>query len=277
MERVIVGFDGSRRAESALDWVTDRAHRHPVLLDIVAVAHMFASDRSEVQERLEEAEARMRARMPDAPVESHLLDGTMPGTLVNAARDADLLVVGIDREHHPVRTALKGWMPLRVAMRAQRSTCLVPGGWSPSDGPVFVGVDEDTSDKALRFAANEAAETRSTLRVVHAWSEERAPARGSTAVLTAARVHAEHGVLLRHAAERAREGHRGLHVETDLIYEDDPANVLRSLAADGSLVVLGTHGRGLLSGAMAGSVAQSLVWDVRSPVCIIPDDERSSD
>ena len=276
MERIMVGFDGSRAAESALDWVTDRAHRHPVLLDIVAVANMFGSDRSDAQKRLEDAEARMRSRMAETPIESHLLDGTMPGTLVNAARDAELLVVGIDREHHPVRTALKGWMPLRVAVRAQRPACLVPGGWSANDGPVFVGVDEDSSDEAVLFAAKEAAEMRATLRVVHAWSEDRPRSRGSSAVLTAARVHAEHGLLLRRAAVRAREGHRGLHVETDLIYEDDPANVLRALASDGSLVVLGTHGRGLLSGAMAGSVAQGVVWDLRSPVCIIPDDERSA-
>src|SRR6478609_2370809 len=156
MERIIVGFDRSRAAESALDWVTDRAHRHAVLIDVVAVANMFSSDRGDAGEHLADAEARMRARLPDTPIESHLLDGTMPGTLVNAARGADLLVVGIDRAHHPVRTALKGWMPLRVAVHAQRPTCLVPAGWSANDGPVFVGVDEDSSDEALRFAADEA-------------------------------------------------------------------------------------------------------------------------
>ncbi|MFH8250180.1 universal stress protein [Microbacterium sp. B2969] len=275
MERIVIGFDGSPGAESALDWVTDRAHRHPVLIDLVGVANMFASDRTGALERLEDAEARMRSRLPGTAVESHLVDGTMPGTLVHAARSADLLVIGIDREHL-VRTAVKGWMPLRVAVRSHLPTCLVPGGWSAADGPVFVGVDEDSSDAALLFAAAEAAEATSTLRIVHAWSEEHPVRSGSLVVMTAPRTRADHERLMRRATEKARETHQGLTVESDLIHEDDAANLLRSLTTGGSLVVLGTHGRGLLSGAMAGSVAQKVLWDLRAPVCVVPDENRSS-
>jgi nucleotide-binding universal stress UspA family protein len=80
--------------------------------------------------------------------------------------------------------------------------------------------------------------------------------------------------LLRRAAQRAQQAFPDLRIETDLICEDDPANVLRSLAAEGALVVLGTHGRGLVAGALSGSVARGVMWELSGPVCVVPDAEH---
>ena len=41
MERIVLGYEGSPAAESALDWITDRLVRRSGLVDVIVIANMF--------------------------------------------------------------------------------------------------------------------------------------------------------------------------------------------------------------------------------------------
>ena len=63
--------------------------------------------------------------------------------------------------------------------------------------------------------------------------------------------------------------HPGLVVEATLV-RDNPAAALTSQAPRSSLVVIGTHRRGLLTGWLLGSVAWDLVGELGDPICVVP-------
>ena len=50
----------------------------------------------------------------------------------------------------------------------------------------------------------------------------------------------------------------------------DPGAALLSEADRSSLLVIGTHHRGVLEGALLGSVEQSVLSHTRTPVCVVP-------
>lgn len=123
---------------------------------------------------------------------------------------------------------------------------------------------------AIETALDLGAALRSPPRmtIVHVWSgaESRMPeltlktdAEGSSArLLQEARTH---GLALEHAAEfLARLEKRGIAADAWMMH-GPVAETIAKTAGDGDfdLVVMGTHGRGGLSGAILGSVAEKVV------------------
>lgn len=269
MERIVLGYDGSPAAESALDWITDRVARRTGLVEVIVIANMFLSSEADTDELRDRAEQRLRMRVPALPVETTAIDGLMPGALVHAARDADLLVVGVDRGH-PVKAAWHGWMPQRVSSSAATPTCVVPRGWSPTAGPVAVGLDDDdSSTAAVDFAAAEARADSHELRVVHAWATAVEPADGASLPTPRRRMLAQHQAYAAATAERIRRAHPSLDVQVELA-QSNPSAMLTTAARDSALVVIGTHGHGILTGGLIGSVALDLIGTVHAPVCVVP-------
>ncbi|MEN2740362.1 universal stress protein [Microbacterium sp. X-17] len=271
MERIVLGYDGSRGADAALAWVADRVRKRPARVEVVIVANMFGADRSEVRGHLEHAERELRSQTPAFPVETHYYDGTMPRTLVDAAEGADLLVIGLSHAH-PLRAALHGWMPFRISAQSSAKTCIVPESWAPRDGAVVVGLqDDDSSLAALDVAANEARDADCALHVVHAWAAPEEPdVDGSSALAAAPAAElAAHRAVVDAAVRRVRAAHPTLRVEGDLV-RADPVIALKDVAAESRLVVIGTHQRGILAGGLLGSVAQDLIWELGAPLCVVP-------
>lgn len=127
MERVVLGYDGSPAAESALDWVTERVSRRPARVQIVTASSPLRSEREDARRLLEAVERRLRARVPGLPVETIRAEGPAAGALGEVVAEGDLLVVGVDRDH-PLRAALRGWIPQRVSASASSPVCIVPAG-----------------------------------------------------------------------------------------------------------------------------------------------------
>ena len=151
MERIVLGYDGSPAAISALNWTAARSTRGMTKVDVVLVATPSTKDRTPGVERLAEAEAALRERIPDLEVELHRLDGAVTTSLAEAAEGADLVVIGI-HTGHPIRAAANGWTPLRLSLRVQTPVCIVPAGWTEAGDPVTVGIaDDDSSNAALAF------------------------------------------------------------------------------------------------------------------------------
>lgn len=269
MERILLGFDGSDGASSALEWVADRSLRGDSIVEVVIVTNPLLQDRPLAEEQLAQAEQRLHSRIPSLPVETERVDGLMPSALTDAATGVDILVIGVDSDR-PVREALHGWMALRVSAKATVPTCIVPAGWSVVDGPVSVGLSQEPhNDSAAVFAATEALARGESLRVVHAWVEPPTSA-GTTAVDVSRRAtFRRHSEVVERAVERLRTDFPTLTIEPVLI-RDNAVAALAAAASDSSLLVIGTHGRGVLAGGFYGSVGQDLIGAVRTPVVVVP-------
>lgn len=268
MERIVLGFDGTDPALVALDWVAERAARRPCRIEIVQVRH--ADLLSEPSVELRDAERRIEDRAVDAEVTSRTASGRMPDALLEVAASADLLVIGAHRRP-PVRSALTRWLPLRLVARSVVPTVVVPDDWAPHDGPVLVGLDDDrSSSAAVPLAATEAAASGASLTLMHAWQMPVPTMDGPSAfVASSTDVKAAHRALLDQARDLVAEAHPTLTVDSALI-KDNPPSALLVRSGRSSLVVLGTHHRGLFEGAILGSVCQDVLWQSKSPVCVVP-------
>jgi nucleotide-binding universal stress UspA family protein len=120
--RIVVGVDGSPSAAAALRWALRQAEASGATVDAViawqtpvaysgygwvaAVAMDPDTFREAATKQLAETVAEV-AQGSAAHVEQQVIEGYAPRVLVNAARDADLLVVG-NRGHNSFADALLG-------------------------------------------------------------------------------------------------------------------------------------------------------------------------
>ena len=270
MDCIVVGFDGTESSFVALDWAAERATRGPCLVEIVRVdsAGLMAED--DEGSASDAAERRLRDVAPDAEVTSRTVPGRMPGALLRAADGADLLVIGEHRER-PLRTALTGWRPLRAVSQSTVPTVVVPDDWEGAEGPVLVGVDDDDSSAAaVEFAAAEAVAAGLGLTLLHAWQMPEPTMDGAVALLASPIVEkAGHRRILDQAHAYVTDAYPSLNAQKVLL-QDSPTAALLRAAAHASLLVLGTHHRGVLAGAFLGSVGQDALVGSQIPVCVVP-------
>jgi nucleotide-binding universal stress UspA family protein len=111
MAGIIVGVDGSAGAHRALDWAMKEAAAHHAHLTVVAVHEVPVSgwtgnpiilgadapELEKIRRAAEEAVSKAAAQLGEsqpASVTLHAVNGFPAEELINASRDADLLVVG---------------------------------------------------------------------------------------------------------------------------------------------------------------------------------------
>ncbi len=270
MESIVVGFDGSKPAFIALDWAAIWASRRPSSVEIIRVDPGVIVEDDTDALAFGEAERRVLDVAPDSEVTSRVVVGRMPDALIDSAAQAELLVIGAHRGRR-IRSAMTGWRPLRMVAKSTVPTVVVPDDWSASAGPVVVGIDDDdSSSSALDFAAREAAAIGAELVLVHAWQMPVPRMEGAVALQASPiEVKAAHRRIVDDASARALHAHPGLTVRR-VIVQDNPIAALLTAARECSLLVLGTHHRGILEGAFLGSTAQDTLPSVAIPVCVVP-------
>ncbi|TQK20484.1 universal stress protein family protein [Microbacterium sp. SLBN-154] len=279
MESIVLGYDGSPASVAALSWVAARAARTVVGVDVVTVISRFAQERSSALRHLGNAEGFLRDRVPGIGVQLHRLEGGVEPALTLMSSNADVVVLGVTLGR-PVRAALSGALPLQVSARSRAPVVLVPAEWSDLGDPVTVGVSaDDSSDAAVAFAACEADLTSVSLRLVHAWQMP-PPSFAGDAVPTVDAVVAEHRGVLDTRMRWVIARYPSMGLRSDLVRDLAGPTLLRH-AAHSSLLVIGTHHRGVVQGRLSGSVAQALVWRVPCPLAVVPaettDDEGEED
>ena len=144
--RVVVGVDGSDHAARALRWAIDEALRRGAPLEVVHAWHYpyigvevgFTATPSV----LEAAEKVARQILDDAAavasdagvdgVERSLVSGPAAGALLDAAKGADVLVVG-SRGRGGFAGLLLGSVSQQVAHHAPCPVVIVPGGDGDDD------------------------------------------------------------------------------------------------------------------------------------------------
>ena len=269
MERIVLGYDGSPAAMSALSWTAARAARGLTKVDVVLVVSPFTTDRAPGLQHLGDAETFLLEHLPSLEVELHRLEGAVTESIIHAAEDADLVVVGIN-PGHPIRAAAAGWTPLRLSTRATAPVCMIPLGWVQGNDPVTVGVASDDSSDALDFAAAEAVSTSTSLRLVHSWLMP-TPSFDDAMIIGVSpeAVMEDHRRLLARAVQKVADAHPNLSIQNELIRDSRSAALLR-FDGRSSLIVIGSHRRGVLISSLLGSVGQQIMWRAECPICVVP-------
>ena len=137
---------------------------------------------------------------------------------------------------------------------------------------VVVGIDGSPgAERALDFAAAEAAQRGLPLRVVCAWEPRAGTYVGEAFAPTAdgfveAEQHADE--VLRAALERLATG-AAIEIEA-LAIEGHPATVLIEQSQDAVLLVVGSRGRSTAASLLLGSVSQKLAHHAPCPLVIVP-------
>lgn len=230
----------------------------------------------------------LRDSSPELHVTADEVLGQPLPAVLEAARDADLLVLG-SRGTGAVKELLRGSVAVAAAGQAPLPVVLVPGDEGsgeehpagPSDGAaglpapqaVVVGLDLlQPSDEVVGFAFEAATREAAPLRVAYGWSAP--PAFGEHA-------SAATGTQPESAGGAAGELRRILgpwqekFPQTEVVTEPvvgKAALHLVDAASDASLLVVGRRGRTSALAARTGSVTQALLHETRIPVAVVPHD-----
>ncbi|KUO07478.1 universal stress protein [Streptomyces sp. DSM 15324] len=286
---ITAGVDGTDESLAALAWAAREAVRRDRPLRVVhAWKHGLhpapeAADRDAqrawVAEAVERAAATVTERHPGLAVTTDVLEGHPVETLLAAAADAELLVLG-SRGHGPVVGFLLGSVGQQVIAEAARPVVLVRAGDKPSaevaGHEIVVGQqgDPDDSAAALRFAFATAAARGASVRVVRAWQLPPvfAYSPGSLRLLDeAGGLEPFEKKALDDAVRPWRERFPDVHV-VEHVEMGSAGQVLLSVAGRAQLMVVGRRAHRTAVGARIGSVAHGVLHHAGCPVAVVPHD-----
>jgi nucleotide-binding universal stress UspA family protein len=275
---VVVGIDGSARAADAVAWAATEARRHGAPLCLVRAHHCPPWARSDLRravrqaalDELEQARELAGRVAPDVAVEAVSTAGDPLDVLVQESADARMVVVGV--------RGTAGFGGLRAGSTATglpvRARCPVvvvrePTSLQADTAPVVVGVDATPcSGAALAVAFAEADAWDVPLVAVHAWLDDlREPQPTPTAAHRAALARARALLAARLAGCTARYPDVVLRQEVPA-GRAAKALVARSLGA--RMVVVGSHGTGVVARTLLGSTSRPVLQHAHCPVVVVP-------
>jgi nucleotide-binding universal stress UspA family protein len=274
---IVVGVDGLRAGVEAVEWAAHEAVLRGVPLRVVNAVPAWCLDEglagpySDIATWMRDGgkaalvEAVRAAQRAEAKlsVESTLSGGDARLALIKASRDADLLVVG-DSGLGALRGKLIGSVAYGVAGHAACDVVVVRQRQSPPRSEIVVGVDCSAAQPAvLEFAFKEAALRGDDLRAVLAWDWHD--------IMRPETIGGEPEGSRRALAEALagwREDCPDVHVSMDVI-RGHPVEALCHAAASADLLVVGSHGHGVLAGMLLGSVSQAILHHSPCPVAVV--------
>jgi nucleotide-binding universal stress UspA family protein len=278
-EKITVGYDSTASSIESVMWAAAEAVVRKVPLRIVSCYGMpalaatgplgwgageaFDAARSEADLGIQEIRATVGAVHPDLSFTTELSSAPVDVALLDGSRPDDLVVVGSSK--HPGAAAF--WLGNTPRELVHHSPCaiVVVRGAASRGGPdrIVVGVDGSAaSDRALRWAADEADLHHVPLLVVHSWV---VPFGDDVSARDIARIDA--AIVLERAVETARE-RCGATVES-LLLEGGPVAGLLDAVRDGDLIVLGSRGRGAVRSGLFGSTANGILDAAAVPVVVV--------
>ena len=279
---IVVGVDGSKQADRAVDWAAEEADRRRCRLHVVhandidwlvAAALISSDDGPSGDEIVAAAVDGSRRAFPSVEVTGQATTGSAAHDLLAVSARARLLVLGAHGTtpfHLPL-----GSVPQAVAAHASCPVVVVHTDdilTPETERPVVVGVDGSASSlRAVDFAFDEAARRAARLVAVHSWWIEVVEGMVVTTggspqwQLAAERMHAE--------VAESLAGHRQRYPEVDVevrMVNDHPVDALVSASGDADLLVVGSRGRGGFAGLLLGSVSRGAMTRATCPVAVVP-------
>jgi nucleotide-binding universal stress UspA family protein len=287
---VVVGVDGSESAIRAVRWSAAEAARRGVALRIVTAFEwphghpvgevgLGRSYRDimldESRRHLAEAVAVAERAVDGLEVEQQLVVGFPIPVLAEETRRAQLVVIG-DRGLGGVTGLLLGSVATALAAHADAPVVVVRGEGEDPDpmAPIVVGVDgSPVSEAALAFAYEAAAARAVSLVAVHSWQDVVVDPSVAPLVDWDA-IETDEKVLLAERLAGWSEKYPDVPVQR-IVPRDRAAHALVELSRRAQLVVVGSRGRGGLSGLLLGSVSHALLHRAHCPVAVVrPDTGR---
>jgi len=297
--RIVVGYDGSDPSRSAVHWAAREAVRRGAeLIVLYVVDHgglAFGAAPHGLTDQwpmialtngrgvATDGAALAATAAPGVLAHPHAQTGPVTARLIDAAGDADLLVVG-SRSRNELAAACLGSVSAVVAAHARCPVVVVRGEHLHSPGPqrrVVVGTDGSPQNRAaVRFAADVAASAGAPLVVICAWDPSTVD---SWMLAFGDATSPEHHELvewarrtartaLDEATAEARARHPELHVVPE-IHRGEASWALTKAARDAGLLVVGTRGRGGFASLLLGSVSRALIRGASCPVAVVRPDQ----
>lgn len=282
MPKIVVGVDGSPASITALRWAAREAQRRAVELAVVlaynsrlpgaphqASPHLLKDVVDFASSLMDAAVAEARTVAPHVRVHGTATVGGAVPTLLDAARNANLLVVG-SRGGGGFGSLLAGSVSIRVAAQACSPVVVVRGDPDNDTGPLVVGVDgSDPADLAVGIAFAEASRRGCAVKAVRAFplptmAVPAGPALNYDVAGLRAELHAE----LVEQVSGWRDKYPDVPVEY-VVAPGSPAGVLATASEHAQLVTVGSRGHHSATGCLLmGSVGLQLLHHARCPVLI---------
>ena len=287
---IVVGITGQEENSASLHWASEEARRTGRRITLVHVvtpilpppppSAMLASAspapdlgrRTLVEVELELADV----TRGEVPCDSMLVEGHPARVLVDASKNADLVVTGHRPRHGRGRIRTSS-TAISVAAHAHCPAVTLPDAWQPgpagqAPGWVTVGVHETGAPPAVLEAAFRSASLRGApLRLVHAWRVDSAYddiIRRRVEADWADRIEAE----MMRAAEPVMTRYPEVKVDAVALHQW-PADALADLAPTSDLLVVGRHGSRSWLPQRIGSIARTAIATAACPVLVVPQEE----
>ncbi|MDW4909312.1 universal stress protein [Streptomyces sp. ADMS] len=303
VRQVTAGVDGSTESLAAAHWAAREALRRGASLRLVhawtwhprpsSSVPAEASEGDWAERTLDQAVMSVRAAHPGVRIVDRLVSGSAVATLLAAAEESELLVLG-SRGLGGIAGFLVGSVSQRAVARSPRPVVLVragetaadehlpaPDGVSPEEIPglpyrdVVLGLDiRRPCDELIEFAFEAARRSGAALHVIHAFTFSVPSADGADL-----RAVTDAGPELLAAQERAVlatlrpwcEKYPEVSV-TATVSEGRAATALVRASSGASLVVVGRRVRNGHLGTHIGPVTHAALHHVGCPVAVVPHD-----
>ena len=279
---IVVGVDGSAASNAAVFWAARNAAMRNVPLTLV---HMFKAfvptfpqipmpngvaewQEDDGRRVLEQAVKIAEGALPtdrEIAISSEVKCSPPAPTLVDLSEDAEMVVVGCNGRGAVARVLL-GSVSSSVVRSAKCPVGVIRAEDSSTQhsdhDPVLVGIDcSPASELAVAVAFDEASRRGVALTALHVWSD--------------VAVYQLPWLDWKPEADRSlaeylagwQERYPDVKVQR-LIALDHPGRMLIEESESAQLVVVGSHGRGGLTGMLLGSVSNAVVHSVRAPVIV---------
>ncbi|OBG91755.1 universal stress protein UspA [Mycobacterium sp. E3251] len=280
---VVVAVDGSQASNAAAIWAAHEAAMRKIPLTVVhAVTTPTATwppvpypeslavrledeGKKAIMHAIKLAEEALPAERK-VTIQRELVYSSPALALINMSGEADMIVVGTAGRGLLARSVL-GSVSATVVRHAHCPVAVIHGDELPDmrNAPVVVGVDgSPASELAIEIAFDEASRRGVELTALHAWSDI------TISELPEADWSSLEAEAHRNLAENLagwQERYPDVTVQR-LVVRDEPARQLADKSETAQLLVVGSHGRGGLTGVLLGSVSNAVLHSVRTPVIV---------
>ena len=287
--RIVVGTDGSLRADKAVAWAANwAAARNLPLLILLVVPELPLPGRTaaaaainqgtnyvddflaESQQKVEAVAERLRAEYPGVEIEARVVQGHDSSILAEASKDAALVVVGARGQNAPLSVKLLGGVSDAVTSHAHGPVAVISDFAEENpNGPVVVGVDDSAPARAAAWIAFDAAQVRGVpVIAVNAW--DFGPYDAFNAEIwdhSMQQINTSLTDLVNEVLAPLREEFPNVEVEVRIV-RGRPENAIVDASKGAGLVVVGSRGRGGFKGLMLGSTSKHVLRESHAPVIV---------